>query len=82
MWHSVVFTVDRDSDSYVYIDSVVDGTTANLEIGDDISSTLDLAIGCDALGSFDMTGELQNLVIWPRELTTREAQAFATGKAF
>jgi len=76
-WHHVAFTVDRNGNSYVYVDSNQEGVVANLENGDDITSTLDLAIGCDALGGFDMTGDLRELSIWPRALSATEAAQLA-----
>lgn len=81
-WHHVAFTVDRDATSYAYVDGAREGGVANVEDGVDISSPLDLAIGCDALGSFDMEGDIQDVVIWDRVLSEAEAQGLATGRAF
>jgi len=76
-WHHVAFTVDRDGNSYVYVDGNQEGVVANLENGDDITSTLDLAIGCDALGGFDMTGDLESVMVYNRNLSMAEAQQLA-----
>lgn len=82
LWHNVTFAVDRDGNSYVYVDGAQEGVVVALENGDDISSPLDLAIGCDALGSFDMTGDLREVLIWNRNLTQAEAEDIAAGRAF
>ena len=76
-WHHVAFTVDRDGNSYVYVDGNQEGVVANLEDGDDITSTLDLAIGCDALGGFDMTGDLESVIVFNRNLSEAEVAQLA-----
>ncbi len=81
-WHHIAFTVDRDATSYAYVDGAREGGVANVEDGVDISSPLDLAIGCDALGSFNMEGDLQDVMIWDRVLTTAEVLGLATGRSF
>ena len=83
IWHHVAFSVDRDGNSYPYVDGIQGTPVANLENGDDISSDLDFAIGCDALGSFDMVGDLRDVVVINRALTAAECAALATpGMAF
>ncbi len=83
LWHHVVFTVDRDGNSYPYVDGIQETPVANLEDGDDISSDLDFAIGCDALGNFDMDGDLREVVVINRALTEAEAMALGQpGRAF
>ena len=72
LWHHVAFTVDRDGNSYPYIDGVQETGVANLEDGDDISSDLDFAIGTDALGGFDMDGDLREVLVINRLLTEAE----------
>ncbi len=74
-WHHVAFIVDRDGNSYPYIDGVQETGVANFEDGDDISSDLDFAIGCDALGSFDMDGDLREVLVINRLLTEAERVA-------
>ena len=76
-WHHVAFTVDRNGNSYVYVDGNQEGVVANLEDGDDITSTLDLAIGCDALGGFDMTGDLESVIVFNRNLSEAEVAQLA-----
>ena len=83
IWHHVVFTVDRDGNSYPYVDGVQETAVVNVENGDNISSDLDLAIGCDALGSFDMVGDLREVVVFDRALKSTEAAALGQpGRAF
>jgi len=82
LWHGIAFSVDRNGNSYVYVDGNQEGVVANLENGNDISSTLDLAIGCDALGSFDMTGDMHNVIIFNRSLSAAEGVDITTGGPF
>ena len=72
VWHFVAFTVDRDSNSYPYVDGVQGTAVANVESGDDITSTDNLVIGADANAGFATDSEMFNVMVFDRELSATE----------
>lgn len=82
VWHSIAFTVDRNSNSYPYVDGVQGTAVANVESGDDITSTDNLVIGADANAGFATDSEMFNVMVFDRELSATEVSQIYNDTVF
>lgn len=75
-WHHVVGVKQGDT-VQLYVDGVLEGTTTGANV--DISAAYDVRFGMDFNNAFPYTGQLDDLRIYNRALTTTEITRLAQG---